>query len=63
MSVVFGVILAIAVLVSPRATLLGLIWAVGIYAIVYGIALIVTAIHVRRLGRELMTEADAATLG
>jgi uncharacterized membrane protein HdeD (DUF308 family) len=62
-SLVFGVILAIAVLVNPGATLLGLIWAVGIYAIVYGIALIVTAIHVRRLGRTLVTEADAAAIG
>lgn len=62
-SIAFGIILAIAVLVSPGATLLGLIWAVGIYAIVYGVVLIVTAIHVRRLGRELVTAADAATIG
>ena len=57
-SLVFAVILAIAVLVTPGVTLLGLIWAVGIYAIVFGIMLIVTAIHVRRLGRTLVTAAD-----
>jgi uncharacterized membrane protein HdeD (DUF308 family) len=57
-SLVFAVILAIAVLVTPGVTLLGLIWAVGIYAIIFGIMLIVTAIHVRRLGRTLVTAAD-----
>lgn len=57
-SLVFAVILAIAVLATPGVTLLGLIWAVGIYAIVFGIMLIVTAIHVRRLGRTLVTAAD-----
>lgn len=62
-SLVFAVILAIAIFLTPGATLLGLIWAVGIYAIVFGGMLIVTAIHVRRLGREIVTEADAATLG
>lgn len=52
-SLVLAVILAIVTLLTRGATLLGLIWAVGIYAIVLGSMLIVTAIHVRRLGREL----------
>jgi uncharacterized membrane protein HdeD (DUF308 family) len=47
LSLVFGVILAVAVLLTPGATLLSLIWTVGIYAILSGIALIVTAIYVR----------------
>ncbi len=47
LSLVFGIILAIAVLLTPGATLLSLIWTVGIYAILSGIALIVTAIYVR----------------
>lgn len=53
-SLVLAVILAIVTLLTRGATLLGLIWAVGIYAIVLGSMLIVTAIHVRRLGRELL---------
>jgi uncharacterized membrane protein HdeD (DUF308 family) len=47
LSLVFGVILAIAVLLTPGATLLSLIWTVGIYAIFFGITLVVTAIYVR----------------
>jgi uncharacterized membrane protein HdeD (DUF308 family) len=47
LSLVFGVILAIAVIITPGATLLSLIWTVGIYAILFGITLIVTAIYVR----------------
>ncbi|HWR84553.1 MAG TPA: DUF308 domain-containing protein [Rhodoglobus sp.] len=57
-SIVFGVILAIAMLLTPGATVLGLIWVVGIYAIVFGVMLVGTAIHVRRLGREVVTAAD-----
>jgi uncharacterized membrane protein HdeD (DUF308 family) len=47
LSLVFGLVLAVAVLLTPGATLLSLIWTVGIYAILSGIALIVTAIYVR----------------
>jgi len=47
LSLVFGVILAIAVLLTPGATLISLIWTVGIYAILFGITLVVTAIYVR----------------
>lgn len=47
LSLVFGVILAIAVILTPGATLLSLIWTVGVYAILFGITLVVTAIYVR----------------
>jgi uncharacterized membrane protein HdeD (DUF308 family) len=57
-SILFGVVLAIAMLVTPGATVLGLIWVVGIYAIVFGAMLIGTAVHVRRLGRTQVTAAD-----
>lgn len=57
-SLVFGVILAIVILITPGATLLGLVWAVGIYAIVFGITLIVTAVQVRGRGRRLVTTSD-----
>lgn len=46
-TLVFGVILAIAILVTPGATLLGLVWTVGVYAIIFGVVLIVTAIFAR----------------
>ena len=52
-TLLFGIVLAILVLVTPEATLLGLIWAVGIYALIFGIVLIVTAIQVRRGVSEL----------
>lgn len=46
-SVVFGLLLAGLVLFTPGATLLGLIWAVGIYAVLFGASLVITAIQVR----------------
>jgi uncharacterized membrane protein HdeD (DUF308 family) len=47
LSILFGVVLAILILVTPGATLLGLVWAVGIFAVLFGIMLVVTAIQVR----------------
>ena len=47
LSLLLGVILAIAVIVTPGATLLGLIWTVGVWAIVFGVVLVVTAFSVR----------------
>ena len=44
LSVLFGVIL---VVVSPFAGLLSLIWLIGIYAIAFGILMLVTAFSVR----------------
>jgi uncharacterized membrane protein HdeD (DUF308 family) len=43
LSVIFGIILA----VLPGVGLLTLVWLIGIYAIVFGIALIVLAFRVR----------------
>jgi len=49
LSVIFGTILA----VLPGVGLLSLVWLVGLYALVVGVALIVLALRVRRLqGRE-----------
>ncbi len=49
LSVVFGIVLA----VLPGVGLLSLVWLVGIYALVFGIALITLAFRVRGLrGRE-----------
>lgn len=46
-SIVFGVILAISLLIAPGSTLLGLVWTVGLWAIVFGVMLIATAVMVR----------------
>lgn len=47
LSLAFGVILAIAIIVSPGVTLLSLVWTVGVYAIIFGLTLVITAIFVR----------------
>lgn len=52
-AVVFSILLAVIVLINPGATVLSLIWAVGIYAIVFGVALVVAAIAVRKRLRQL----------
>ena len=46
LSVIFGIILAIL----PGAGLLSLVWLVGLYAILFGIALIVLAFRLRGMG-------------
>lgn len=46
-SVVFGIVLAISLLVAPDSTVLGLIWTVGIWAIIFGVMLVAAAIMVR----------------
>ena len=51
-TLLFGILLAVLVLVTPGVTLLGLIWTVAIYAIVFGVVLIVAAIQVRRGVRQ-----------
>jgi uncharacterized membrane protein HdeD (DUF308 family) len=57
LSLVFGVILAIAVIVTPGATLISLIWTVGIYAILFGITLVVTSIYVRTAAGKIASSA------
>jgi uncharacterized membrane protein HdeD (DUF308 family) len=47
LTLVFGIVLGVLILLTPGATLLGLIWAVGIYAVIFGVTLVVTAIQVR----------------
>lgn len=47
LSIAFGLLLAVLVWVTPGATVLGLIWIVGIYAIIFGVMLVVAAIQVR----------------
>jgi uncharacterized membrane protein HdeD (DUF308 family) len=47
LSLVFGVVLAIAIILSPGATLISLIWTIGVWAIIFGLTLVITAIFVR----------------
>ena len=47
LSIVFAVILAILVFVTPFAAVLTLVWTVGIWAIIFGVMLVITAIMVR----------------
>lgn len=52
-AIAFAILLAILLLVTPGASVLSLIWVVGIYAIILGIALIVAAVKVRAHIRSL----------
>jgi uncharacterized membrane protein HdeD (DUF308 family) len=47
LTILFGIVLAVLIFANPGATVLSLIWIVGIYAIVFGILLVVAAIRVR----------------
>jgi uncharacterized membrane protein HdeD (DUF308 family) len=47
LSILFGILLGVLILVTPGAALLGLVWLIGIYAIVFGIMLVVAAIQSR----------------
>ena len=49
LSIIFGILL----FVSPSAGALGIVWAIGSYAIFFGIMEIVFAFRLRGLGREL----------
>ena len=47
-SIVFGIVLAISLWAAPGSTVIGLIWTVGIWAIVFGAMLVIAAIMSRR---------------
>ena len=48
LSIVAGIVILIVAFVSPLAGILNLIWLVGVYAILFGILLIVAAVQARR---------------
>jgi uncharacterized membrane protein HdeD (DUF308 family) len=58
-SLVFGIILAIALIIAPGSTVLGLIWTVGIWAIVFGVMLIGAAISMRSAVKTVTTPKAA----
>lgn len=47
-SLAFGLILGVVLFISPAATLLSLIWVVGVYALVFGALLTVIALRLNR---------------
>src|ERR671910_2665106 len=53
LSVLFGVILAV---VSPFAAILSLTWLIGVYAVAFGILMLITAFQVR--GRDASSGSD-----
>ena len=53
LSIIFGVLLAV---IGPLAGLVSLIWLIGIYALIFGVLLLVTAFQVR--GRDASSGPD-----
>jgi uncharacterized membrane protein HdeD (DUF308 family) len=53
LSILFGVLLAV---IGPVAGLLSLIWLIGIYAVAFGILMLITAFQVR--GRDAGSGTD-----
>jgi uncharacterized membrane protein HdeD (DUF308 family) len=51
-SILLAVLIAVLIFAVPGATLYGVIWAVGIWAILFGIMLVVMAIQVRMVWRN-----------
>jgi len=49
LSIVAGIVILIVAVVSPLAGILNLIWLVGVYAIIFGVLLIVLSIQARRV--------------
>ena len=60
LTLVFGILLAIVTLVTPGATVLSLVWIVGVYAIIFGVMFIVVAVHLRRGAAGLVAPRDGA---
>lgn len=52
-SVVFAIILGIALVLSPGATVTSLVWVVGIYGIIFGVALLIAAFQLRSATKRL----------
>jgi uncharacterized membrane protein HdeD (DUF308 family) len=58
LTLLFGILLAFLTLVTPGATVLSLIWIVGIYAIIFGIMFVVAAVQLRRGARSVVGGQD-----
>jgi uncharacterized membrane protein HdeD (DUF308 family) len=60
-NVLFGIVLALLVLFLPGAAILGLVWAIGIAALVFGLMLVIAAIQVRTSLPKKSTPSTSAT--
>ena len=59
LSIVFGVVLAIVLLLNPAVAIFNLIWVAGVWAVVIGVTLIVAAITARVQSRRSGTPGAA----
>jgi len=59
LTILFGILLGVLTIVTPVVALLGLIWLIGIYAIVFGVMLAVAAIQVRAAAGKTTTPMPA----
>jgi uncharacterized membrane protein HdeD (DUF308 family) len=58
LTLLFGILLGILTLITPGATMLSLIWIVGVYAILFGAMFIVAAFQLRRGLAGLVSQND-----
>ena len=58
LTLLFGILLGILTLITPGATVLSLIWIVGVYAILFGAMFIVAAFQLRRGLADLVSQND-----
>lgn len=54
-TLLFAVVLGILLIVTPSATVLGFIWVVGLYALVFGVLLVVASLLLRRDVRKVLS--------
>jgi uncharacterized membrane protein HdeD (DUF308 family) len=54
-----SILLGIVLCVNPGAGVLAWVWLIGVYAILFGILLIVLALKLRNLGQEITTHHQA----
>ena len=55
LSILFGILVA----VQPDAGALAVVWTIGLYALLYGVTLVVLAFRVRSMGKRIQTVATA----
>lgn len=52
LTILFGILLAVLVLITPGAALLGLVWLIGFYAILFGVMLVIASIQTRAMAKS-----------
>ena len=60
LSVVFGILMIVVLVGNPVGTLAAFFWVVGVYAIILGVFLIVTALVVRKHVTEALSDLSVA---